>query len=152
MALDQPEMRGEKIYQPSHKPRTSGRIVLYGAVLYAVLAAEDPRQRPDQTRVPQVAAPGPKWRHCLPKSTWRITSTPTGTHYRHASQPAGASMNCQPNLIFCDPIHQAPVPTYARQRSETESSGDDDPVWVDLWLLPSPSSERFACLLRLFGA
>lgn len=70
MGKDQPQVRCEKLCQQPHKPRTSGHIVLW----------RTQRSRPDQGcfRVP---FPGPKWRHCLPKSTWRITNTPTGTHF-----------------------------------------------------------------------
>lgn len=44
---------------------------------------QDPRQRskPGQGATLQGAASGPKWRHCLPRSTWRITNAPTGTHF-----------------------------------------------------------------------
>lgn len=54
------------------------------------------------------------------KSTWRITNTPTGTHYGDATCHHMQSDNDLLNLIFREPIHQAHITTqlYSRHRSE----------------------------------
>lgn len=82
---DQPGVRCEKLCQQPHKPRTKRAC---RAVQYCTKfrTGEEPRPARAPDSDPNqgcywVPHSGPKWRHCLPKETWRITDTSTGTHF-----------------------------------------------------------------------